>query len=325
MAAEFSLIERYCQNIGPQHKATKLSIGDDAAVVSIADNMQLAISVDTMVEGVHFYPDADPADIAHKLFSVNLSDMAAMGAKPMWATLSLTLPDNDEQWLAAFSKSLAALAERFSVQLIGGDTSQGPRNLSLHIMGLLPSGKALSRGNARVGDDVYVSATLGDAALALQCLEGNLVFRESQKQNLLPALHKPEPQVELGQGLLNIASSCIDISDGVAADLAHVAEQSKVSMHIDVAKLPISAEYRQYLSMGGNYDLALTGGDDYQLAFTAVRDRRGELLELAQRLDVQVTKIGKVIEQTDVAVSLNNDGEPYQLGEQSGYQHFTES
>ncbi|MFT5573458.1 MAG: thiamine-monophosphate kinase [Cryomorphaceae bacterium] len=321
--AEFSLIERFCQGIGPEHKATKLGIGDDAAVITVPDNMELAVSVDTMVEGVHFYPDAEPAHIAHKLFAVNLSDMAAMGANPKWATLTLTLPNSDLTWLASFSESLNAIACKYGVQLIGGDTSRGTLNLSLHIMGLLPKGKAMCRSKARVGDDVYVSNTLGDAALALKCTEGVLHFRGSQLDNIMPALNQPEPQVDLGLGLLNIANACIDVSDGVVADLSHVAKQSDVSIELNVERIPVSAEYKQHLSMGGTYDLALGGGDDYELAFTAVRDRRGELLELAQTLGVKLTKIGRVTKTQDLAVSMSLNGEPYHLAEEPGYQHFS--
>jgi thiamine-monophosphate kinase len=320
--AEFSLIERFCQGIGPDHKDTKLGIGDDAAIITVPNNMELAVCVDTMVEGVHFYADAEPAHIAHKLFAVNLSDMAAMGAKPKWATLTLTLPDSDLAWLASFSESLNMIASEYEVQLIGGDTTRGTLNLSLQIMGLLPIGKALCRSKARAGDDVYVSNTLGDAALALKCIEGKLHFRDSQLDNILPALNQPEPQVALGLGLLNIANACIDVSDGIVADLSHVAKQSDVSIEINVEKIPLSAEYKQHLSMGGNYDLALGGGDDYELAFTAVRDRRGELLDLAEKLGVKLTKIGQVTQKQEQAVSMSLEGEPYHMTEELGYQHF---
>ena len=189
-------------------------------------------------------------------------------------------------------------------------------------MGVLPKGKAMTRAKARVGDDVYVSNTLGDAALALACTEGELQFRESHLAKLLVALNQPQPQVELGKGLLNIANACIDVSDGIVADLGHIAKQSEVSIELDVEKLPLSAEYRQHLSMGGNHDLALAGGDDYELAFTAVRDRRGELSELSERLDVPITKIGRVIKAQAQAVSLKLDGTAYELSKTLGYQHF---
>lgn len=322
--AEFSIIEKYCRGIGVEHKSTKLNIGDDAAIVEIPNDMELAISVDTMVEGVHFYPDTDPAFIAHKLAAVNLSDMAAMGAKPKWATLTLTLPKQDEAWLAAFSTSLDAIAKQHGLQLVGGDTSQGPLNLSLQIMGLLPKGKALTRNNARVGNDVYVSNTLGDAALALQCIEGSIKYRGQNLEVLRNSLERPEPQVQLGLGLLNIARSCIDLSDGVVADLSHLAKLSEVSIELDVDRLPLSPEYQRYINCGGNIDLALSGGDDYQLAFTASPARRGELIELSKSIAVPITKIGSVVDAQNDVIVLMQSGQTYELQKKSGYEHFDE-
>lgn len=322
--AEFSIIEKYCRDIGVQHKSTKLNIGDDAAIIAIPSDMELAISVDTMVEGVHFYSGTDPAFIAHKLAAVNLSDMAAMGAKPKWATLTLTLPNQDETWLATFSSSLDAISKQYDVQLIGGDTSQGPLNLSLQIMGLLPKGKALTRDNARVGNDVYVSSTLGDAALALQCIEGSIKYRGQDLDRLRNALERPEPQVQLGLGLLNIARSCIDLSDGLVADLSHLAKLSEVSIELDVERLPLSPEYQRYVTFGGNIDLALTGGDDYQLAFTATPARRGELIELSKSVGVPITKIGSVVDAQNEVIKLMQGGNTYQIKNQSGYEHFGE-
>jgi len=323
--AEFSLIERFCLGIGTEHKMTRLGIGDDAAIVAVPDDMELAVSVDTLVEGVHFYPDTDPQHIAHKLFAVNLSDMAAMGARPKWATLSLTLPSNDEAWLTAFSKSLDHIAREYGVQLVGGDTSRGSLALSLNIMGLLPKGKALTRARARPGDDVYVSNSLGDAALALRCIDGKAKLKGMNLEQLRQALDMPEPQVALGRGLLNIANACIDLSDGLVGDLEHIANQSDVTIEIKVERVPLSSEYHQYLSLGGNLDLALSGGDDYQLAFTAVPDRRGEIRELAEQLDIPITKIGKVHKAGSEPIVLSNDGEPYRLGADVGYQHFSDS
>ena len=320
--AEFSIIEKYCRDIGVEHSSTKLNIGDDAAIVAIPNDMELAISVDTMVEGVHFYADTAAAYIAHKLAAVNLSDMAAMGAKPKWATLALTLPEQDEPWLAEFSSSLDAICKEHGVQLIGGDTSQGALNLSLHIMGLLPKGKSLMRNNARVGNDVYVSNTLGDAALALQCIEGNVEYRGQNIDALRPALDRPQPQVPLGIGLLNIARSCIDLSDGLVADLTHLATLSEVSIELDTNRLPLSDEYQRYVSSGGNVDLALTGGDDYQLAFTVNPARRGELITLSEELGVRVTKIGRVVDAQNKRIILMQGEQPYELNHATGYQHF---
>lgn len=320
--SEFSIIDRFCQGIGRQHTATIIGVGDDAAVVNVPEDKHLAVSIDTMVEGVHFLPNTEPADLAHKLLAVNLSDMAAMGATPKWATIALTLPESNDAWLAAFSSSLDKLAKRFGVQLIGGDTTKGKLTLSLNIMGLLPKSKVLTRAGAGVDDAVYVSNHLGDAALALRGIQGNVQLTESQAAALMPALHRPEPQVKLGIGLLGLASACLDISDGLVADLAHIVEQSGVSIAVDVDAVPVSDAYQQYVKGGGNLDLALSGGDNYQLAFTVSRENETAVLDLAEQLQVGVSRIGKVISQTDQAVVLSRGGLPYHLTNASGYEHF---
>jgi len=321
---EFTLIDRHCQDIGAVHPETLIGVGDDAAVVRIPDGMELAISVDTMVEGVHFFADVNPAHLAHKLLAVNISDMAAMGAEPKWATLALTLPSENTQWLSAFSESLDTTAKRFGVQLIGGDTTQGNLTLSLQIIGLLPKSKALSRSKAQPGDDVYVSNTVGDAALALACLEQGKDFQGLNKTRLLEALELPEPQVSVGRALLNYASACIDISDGLVADLSHIAKSSKVSIKLDVDLIPLSDDYQTYVSHGGDLDLALTGGDDYQLGFTVPSEHAKYIQALAQSLGVSLTNIGVVIASSDQPVYLRSAGADYQLASSSGYQHFGE-
>ena len=318
--SEFSIIDKYCTNIGVQHSATLLGLGDDAAIVSIPAQMSLAISVDTMVEGVHFYPNTHPESLAHKLMAVNLSDMAAMGALPQWATLSLTLPTNNAQWLHDFTHGLNTIAQAHQVELIGGDTTQGNLSLSIQIMGLLPKGKALTRNNAQLGDDVYVSNTIGDAALALA---NQAVMQPNDSLRL--ALERPQPQVALGRGLLNIANACIDISDGLVADLSHIARLSKVSLELELERLPISTHYQHYLQNGGTLDLALSGGDDYQLAFTLNPADQAQLHRLADELGVKVTKIGTVIEASNEAVILRHKQQAYQLGKADGYQHFANS
>ena len=319
---EFSLIERFCQNIGWRHSSTKIGVGDDAAVLQIPADMALAVSVDTMVEGVHFYPQANPAHLAHKLLAVNLSDMAAMGAQPKWATLALTLPTKDEVWLAAFSDALDKISKQYKVELIGGDTSQGPLVLSMQIMGLLPRGKVLTRGNARVGDDVYVSGTMGDAALALAGIQHRTKLSGLNLDQLRQALDRPTPQVELGTGLLNIANSCIDTSDGLVADLSHIATQSGVSIMLELERMPLSTGYKQYLKLGGDLEYAVSGGEDYQLAFTVFEDRRGEVIELARQLGIRLTKIGSVAHENEQPVMLQLNQKPYSLENNAGYQHF---
>lgn len=334
--AEFSLIERYCQGLGTEHPDTRLSIGDDAAIISVPQGMELAISVDSMVEGVHFSAGLAPADLAHKLIAVNLSDMAAMGALPKWATITLTLPDHDSEWLREFSGSINSMATRFGVELIGGDTTQGPLNVSLQIMGLLPVGKGLRRSGAQVGDDIYISNTVGDAALALHRLQTNVVHGTPSGVDsfLMDALLRPEPQLELGQAMLGLASACIDISDGVVADLRHIARQSQVAMAIEVEKVPLSTAYRDVC--GGDYDLALSGGDDYQLAFTAPVSNAELVQATVKQLAVSVTKVGCVMEASnspnsalnengfDHLIKLSLNGKPYTLADNAGYQHFTD-
>jgi len=332
--AEFSLIERYCQGLGVSHPQTKLTIGDDAAVIEVPTGMELAISVDSMVEGVHFYPKTDPASLAYKLLAVNLSDMAAMGAQAKWATMTLTTPKIDNAWLSAFSDAMNHMAKGFGVQLIGGDTTQGDLNLSMQIMGLLPLGKALKRSGASVGDDVYVSNYLGDAALALTLLRDGVIEdvtnfaselegskRDNQRAALLTALHRPRPQTELGLALLDIASSCIDVSDGLVADLGHIALQSEVSIEFDVTRVPLSKHYRSWLDRLG-YTLAIGGGDDYQLAFTANPTACEQLESVSKRLNVPLRKIGRVIERTETPVSTMINDKPYVLHDSEGYQHF---
>lgn len=321
--AEFSIIEEFCHGIGPAHVETKLGVGDDAAIVSIPTGMEMAVSVDTMVVDVHFYADASPESIAHKLLAVNLSDMAAMGAIPKWATLAVSIPNFDRAWLRAFSDSLKSVANHYGVQIIGGDTTQGPLNLSINIMGLLPKGKALCRHGARVGDDVYVSHVVGDAALGLLCVQDKLPLKLAYQEALIKALEQPVPRVELGKRLLTIASACLDVSDGLIGDLAHICERSAVSIELDVDRTPLSNAYQAYLQQGGSLDLALNGGDDYELAFTANGSQRNAIAVLAQELGIALTRIGCVTTKSDSNVSLFKNGQAFELSSAQGFEHFS--
>ncbi len=311
--SEFSIIDEYCRGLGYSHPETQLSVGDDAAVVDVPVGMDLVVSVDTMVEGVHFFADLAPARLAHKLLAVNLSDMAAMGATPKWATLALTIPQVDSGWLRAFSDSLHSLAREYRVQLIGGDTTSGPLTLSLQIMGLVKKGDAIVRSGAREGDAVYVSGYLGDAALALQ---------QRQEQGsvnnplLLQALELPQPQVELGVSLLGSATAAIDVSDGLVADLAHIAKASDVSIELEVSALPLS---ESFLAAQAPIALALHGGDDYQLAFTAPEAVVARLEFDAKFL---ITQIGHVVSHGDEPVVLRSNGEQVPIRHKQGFDHF---
>ena len=324
---EFSIIDRHCRKVGPNHKETVLGIGDDAAIVTVPGEMELVVSVDSMIAGVHFFPEVKPASLAYKLLAVNLSDMAAMGAQPKWATMTLTLPNSDENWLSDFSNALKHHAGVYGVQLIGGDTTQGPLNLSLTIMGLVPKGKALSRRQAVAGDDVYVSNVVGDAALGLRCLQGNLDCSSDTQTQLIDALEHPQPRVDLGLALRDIANACLDVSDGLIGDLQHICEQSRVGIEIDVDTLPLSQAYSNYLANGGNLVEALSGGDDYELAFTAAKSKRKELSELSTALGISLTRIGIVTKFSERAdqqkIALKQSGKAYTLPNAKSYQHFS--
>ena len=329
---EFDLINQYCKGIGCEHPSTVKSVGDDAAVINVPDDKELAISVDTMVEGIHFFKEVAADKLAMKLLAVNVSDMAAMGATAKWATLALTVPKVDIGWLAQFSSGLNKACNEYGVQLVGGDTTEGPLTLSLQIMGLLPTNKALLRSGAKKGDLVYVSGNLGDAALALRCLNKDFsddVIDSLDIKLLRPKLETPAPQYFLGPRLVGIANSCIDVSDGLIADLSHICEASKVSIDLDLEKIPLSEQYQRYLSANGDLDLAVSGGDDYQLVFTVPRKNKEQLMHVIENNDFQVTQIGEVIDsQLDSSVSRLNlfyNSKPYTINDISGYQHFKQS
>lgn len=321
--AEFSLIERYCQDIGASHASTQISVGDDAAVVQVPQGKELVISVDTMVETVHFFSNTDPKLIAHKLAAVNLSDMAAMGAQPKWATLALTIPAIDETWLSAFSNSLNSIAKAYDLQLIGGDTTQGPLTLSMQIMGLVDKGKAITRSMAMVGDDVYVSGSIGDAGLALTALDGRIKLADEVVTQLRISLDTPTPQVELGLSLSGIANACIDVSDGLLADLGHIATSSNVGIQLNIEQIPLSEKFLEVYPNGEGLDLALTGGDDYQLAFTAQHAERENLSEIAEQLGIRISRIGSVAEAREPRLQLFYHGDRYELKSDTGFQHFS--
>jgi thiamine-monophosphate kinase len=284
----------------------------------IADGMELAVSTDMLVSGIHFFPDTDPFLVGHKTLAVNLSDLAAMGAVPRWATLALSLPGPNEQWLQRFSEGFFSLADEHGIELIGGDTTRGPLNLCVTIMGEVPKGKALRRSGAKVGDDIWVSGIPGMAALGLAYLQGKTALPEEDRLFCLAALHKPQPQVALGLGLRDIAHSAIDISDGLLADLGHILECSQLGAEIQFDAIPkVSA---------GNIDTALlqqcvlSGGDDYELCFTAPVASRAEIEAISQALQLPLTRIGLIRAEQGCAVRTADGGvlQP----KESGYDHF---
>ncbi len=319
--AEFSIINEFCSGIGPNQTDTILGVGDDAAIVAIPEGMELLVSVDTMVSGVHFYSDVSPAKLAHKILAVNLSDMAAMGATPRWATMALTIPEVDRNWLSEFSLALKRVSNRFEVQLIGGDTTQGPLTLSLTIMGLCDKSKAICRSGAKLGDDVYVSSFVGDAALGLAVLSNKITLPDDHHNHVVSALETPEPRISLGQALVGVVNSCLDVSDGLLGDLEHICHQSKVSILIDANLIPLSSSYQVYLANGGNLDLALNGGDDYELAFTASTSQRQRITDISAREGILLSRIGTVTTKAVDAVEVRHNGAKYHTS--NSFEHFS--
>ena len=315
--SEFDLIRRYFTR--PATSAL-LGVGDDAALVAVSPGNVLVISSDMLVSGTHFFVDADPFQLGHKTLAVNLSDMAAMGATPRWATLALALPAIDEVWLEKFSAGFFALAQLHGVELVGGDTTRGPLNLCVTIFGEVPAKQALLRSGAQPGDEIWVSGNLGDAALALAHLQKKIVLTEAEFAACAPALHQPKPRVALGSGLRGIASSVIDISDGLLADLGHILRASNLGAQLDFASLPISQTLRNHVQQALGKHCALSGGDDYELCFTAAPTRHDEIVRIGARLDLPLTPIGKILTGNDCVVR-DVAGVPINV-EVTGYAHF---
>lgn len=313
--SEFDLIRRFFTRDTPH---AILGVGDDAALFQVSAGNVLAVSCDMLVSDVHFLPDAGPFLLGHKTLAVNLSDMAAMGAAPRWATLAMALPNADEAWLGKFSAGFFSLARLHGVELIGGDTTRGPLNLCVTIFGEIPAHQALRRSGAQVGDEIWVSGCLGDAALALAHLQGRITLSTADINACLPALHCPQPRVALGLALRGIANSAIDISDGLLADLGHILEASQVGAQIELAAIPVSSVMRESQPLARS--CILSGGDDYELCFTAHAARSAELSEIAARINLPLTRIGKIVAKRGCVV-FDAAGNPLDV-EAGGYDHF---
>ena len=292
MPSEFDLIDRYFARATPQ---AVLGPGDDCALLAPSPGMELAITTDMLVAGTHFFADTDPFQLGWKTLAVNVSDLAAMGARPRWALLAGSLPAAEESWIAAFADGFFACASCFGVDLVGGDTTRGPLNLCVTALGEVPAGGALRRDRAGPGDDVWVSGRPGMAALGLAHLQGRTVLSGNLGAVCVNVLQKPLPRVELGLALQErkLARSAIDVSDGLLADLGHIVERSRVDAEVFVAQLPS-------LPVGADPVLArqcqLAGGDDYELVFTAAQDKREALSSLAVELDLPLWRIGRIVE-----------------------------
>ena len=304
--SEFELIDRFFRR--PARHAV-LGVGDDAALLAPTSGCELAVSVDMLVAGRHFFADVDPEALGHKALAVNLSDMAAMGASPRWALLAGALPNADAEWVGAFARGFFALADAYGVDLIGGDTTKGPLNLCVTILGEVPAGQALRRRGARPGDAVFVSGRLGDAALALAHHRQRVILAADELAQCERALLRPAPRVELGDRLRGIATAAIDISDGLVGDLSHILDASGVGATLELAALPRSAILNQRLAgneRGLALDCMLAGGDDYELCFTAPARAAADIGALAEQLDLALTRIGGIEERAGLVVRDEN-------------------
>ena len=315
---EFDVINQYFSKITStvNDSDIPLAIGDDAAIVSIPDDKQLVICTDTLNEGVHFPIETSAYNIAYKALMVNLSDLAAMGAEPKWFTLNVSLPKLDEAWLVGFSEGLSELAAKYNLNLIGGDTTRGPLSITITLAGHINKNKALKRASAKIGDKVYLSGCTGEAAYGLGCLTGSPTLTPAMEY-FVSRLNKPTARVELGSSLLNIANACIDVSDGLLADVSHIAEASDcgIQLHLDNIPMPDinDIEKARYY--------ALSGGDDYELVFTVADENQHTLNKLMQKSDLKITCIGEVVAKQGVRV-LDSEDNLVNI-DKLGYQHFS--
>lgn len=311
---EFALINTFFQSIPFNRDDVAFGIGDDAACLNVPPGMQLLVSSDTLVADVHFCQTWDAYDIACKAVMVNVSDIAAMGGKPSWLTLALTLPSFDQPWLHRFSQGLRDSLERFNIALIGGDTTRGPLSMTLSIHGLIPTGKAIRRSGARPGDKIYVSGELGAAALAVAFLT-NPCNDQSDASILLDKLQHPHPRVDLNSYLQSYATAAIDISDGLNADLNHICVASQVGACLDLERVPVHALVKKYQGVD-SLDFAMSGGDDYELCFTVSPEHESLLLNELSRAGLHCYLIGEIVSGTGLQTKTGTSIRA------QGYRHF---
>lgn len=315
---EFDLIARYFTRATP---GAVLGVGDDCALVAPTPGKQLAITTDLLIEGRHFLPQDGPAGLGHKTAAVNLSDLAAMGATPRWATLQIALPAADDAWLAAYARGLFRMLDAHGCELVGGDTTRADvLTFGLTLFGEIDPGCALTRGGAKAGEDVWVSGLIGSAALALAYRQGRLFMEQIHAAKVLPALYLPTPRVALGQALLGLASAAIDISDGLCADLGHLLERAGVGADLDFAAIPVHEIAQDYLREPAAVEAILAGGDDYELCFTAPVHQRAAIEVAASNAGVRVTRIGTT-RNTPGLVVRDAHGEAIPLA-RTGFDHF---
>jgi thiamine-monophosphate kinase len=321
---EFSLIDTYFKSVKYKRKDVLIGIGDDCAITQIPPGQALATTTDTLVSGVHFLADAPPRAIAQKAIAVNLSDLAAMGAEPAWISLSLTLPAIDETWLEEFSRGIQESTEYYSIELIGGDTVQGPLAITITAQGFVAPEQALTRSGAKPGDFLYVTGTLGDAGLGLDLLLNNIELPDPEHSGfLLKRLYYPTPRVFAGTSLRRVANACIDISDGLVADLKHILHASQCGAMLQLDKLPLSEAMVQSVDIHNAYRYALSGGDDYELLFSVSEEHKNSVDRALACCNVPVTCIGQLNGMSG-KVNLRLHNQPYDFID-TGYEHFAPS
>jgi thiamine-monophosphate kinase len=313
---EFDLIQRYFVTGSQRSMRTILGIGDDCAILRSKPGFDMAVTVDTLVEGVHFLPGTDAERLGHKALAVNLSDLAAMGAQPVWVTLALTLPEVNEAWLSAFSSGFLALAKSSNVELVGGDTTRGPLTISVQAMGDIEADKALRRSGAKVGDAVYVTGSVGLAGVGLKSLMGQY---DGAAPEAVKQLEQPEARVQAGRKLLGLAHACIDVSDGLSADLGHILDAGAVGATVDWDALPLHDEVRHYIAQTGDWLLPLSAGDDYELCFTMPPQHEPQLTAALAATGTGFTRIGMIESEPGLRLQRNGQTQPLMSG---GYQHF---
>ena len=317
-ASESQLIERYFRELGASREDIVLGIGDDAALLRVPGNCELVLTTDALIEGVHFLPGAPARALGHRALAVNLSDIAAMGASPSWALLSLNLPVADEAWLREFAAGFGALARSHEVALVGGNLSRGALSITVELAGLVPTGQALRRAGARAGDELYLSGSVGDAACGLELLRGEVTVPAAEAAYLQRRFEYPTPRVALGQALRGIASACIDISDGVYIDASRLLAASGCGAKLEIERLPVSEPLRRALGEQ-SWRTALCGGEDYELCFTAPPAQAAAVVATAARTGQAVTRIGALYPGT--GLTLTAAGSVMQFSP-SGFDHF---
>jgi len=317
LESEFQIIEHYFKQKKYNAANVIKGVGDDAAVLDITNHSNLIISMDTLVSGVHFPTNTTPYNIAYKSLAINLSDLAAMGASPAWFTLAITLPDNNPTWLKLFSEGLFDIAEQFKLDLVGGDTTQGPLNITIQIAGYVDDNKIMYRNGAQANDDIYITGSIGDAGAGLLLL--NEPLGNQSDDYLISRLNNPTPRNSIGELIRNIASACIDISDGLLADLNHIISSSDCGAIINVERLPISTALKNSKIKYDYHQLALSAGDDYELCFCASEEKSEDIKSIANKLNIPITKIGKIVKDGGVVCYFENT--PFSV-DASGFEHF---